>query len=492
MRLILLGLNHNTTPVEVRERLAVSPGRLRRGAARPARGRGRRRAGPALHLQPAGGVRGGGATAADRRGVGRPGQRRDGLPSRGGAAPGRPGRTSRPDRRRPEALPLRLPRRRGRPPPGARGRRARLTAGGGDQVLGQVKTAFQAAQAAGTAGPVLSALSGEALHAGKRVRTETEIGLGARSLGQVAAALARETLGDLAHRTALIIGAGKMSELAGRSLSEAGLRFLLVSNRTFDKAAGLAASLGGQAVHFDALPQSPGPRPTWSSPPPAPPTSTASRDPVGCHGCRRRPASGGRGPGRAAQCGPRRPRPAGPPPLRHGRPDGCGGHHPPGGGARAGRRRGDRSPRGWGLCGMVAPTAGRTRDHGPPRPGRSRSPGRGGPRPPPPGPAHRRARVRRRGHEPGPGEQAPPLPRLAASRPPATAAPRTSTWTSPPTSSGWTRAETSKDSGTGSGTKRAVPTRKLGACGKLVPGSRRRSYGVVGGSAAPPPRPLSP
>ena len=121
------------------------------------------------------------------------------------------------------------------------------------QILGQVKTALLAAQRAGTAGHVLSALFRQAIHAGKRARTETEIGLGARSLGEMAISLARQTMGELHGRSALIVGAGKMSELAGRTLAEAGLTCLMIANRTFDRAATLASALGGRAVHFDSL-----------------------------------------------------------------------------------------------------------------------------------------------------------------------------------------------------------------------------------------------
>jgi glutamyl-tRNA reductase len=125
---------------------------------------------------------------------------------------------------------------------------------GEHQILGQVKLAFQAALDAGTAGAVLAALFRQALCAGKRARAETDIGLGARSLGQMSVSIAREALGDLARRTALLIGAGKIGKLAGRALVESGLRCVLVANRTFERAVELAQSLGGQAVHFDALP----------------------------------------------------------------------------------------------------------------------------------------------------------------------------------------------------------------------------------------------
>ncbi len=124
---------------------------------------------------------------------------------------------------------------------------------GEHQILGQVKDALQSAHEAGTTGAILSALFRQAITAGKRAHSETEIGQGARSLGQVAVTLARDVLGDLENRTALLIGAGKISKLAGRALVASGLRWILVANRTFDRAAQLASELHGRAVHFDAL-----------------------------------------------------------------------------------------------------------------------------------------------------------------------------------------------------------------------------------------------
>jgi glutamyl-tRNA reductase len=126
---------------------------------------------------------------------------------------------------------------------------------GEHQILGQVKDALRLAQDAGTVGDVLCGLFQRALTAGKRARNETEIGQGARSLGQVAVSIARETFGDLTHRTALLIGVGKINKIAGRALVESGLRWLLVANRTFERAVVVAQSLGGRAVHFDALAQ---------------------------------------------------------------------------------------------------------------------------------------------------------------------------------------------------------------------------------------------
>jgi glutamyl-tRNA reductase len=126
---------------------------------------------------------------------------------------------------------------------------------GEHQILGQVKDAFQNAQDAGTVSDLLCGLFRQALTAGKRARSETEIGQGARSLGQVAVSIAQETLGDLTNRTALLVGVGKINKIAGHALVESGLRWLLVANRTFERAVEVAQSLGGRAVHFDALGQ---------------------------------------------------------------------------------------------------------------------------------------------------------------------------------------------------------------------------------------------
>jgi len=126
---------------------------------------------------------------------------------------------------------------------------------GEHQILGQVKDAFQVAQNAGTLDDGLCHLFQRAIITGKRARNETEIAQGARSLGQVAVSIAHETFGDLTNRTALLIGVGKINKIAGRALVESGLRWLLVANRTFERAVAVAQSLGGRAVHFDRLAQ---------------------------------------------------------------------------------------------------------------------------------------------------------------------------------------------------------------------------------------------
>lgn len=124
---------------------------------------------------------------------------------------------------------------------------------GENEILGQVKNAYEIAHTAGTTGPILSALFRSAVGAGKRVRNKTGIGRAALSVATIVVELAEETLGSLADRTALLIGAGKMSTLTGRALLEAGLQCVLVANRTHERAQKLAQSLRGRAVRFDAL-----------------------------------------------------------------------------------------------------------------------------------------------------------------------------------------------------------------------------------------------
>ncbi len=130
---------------------------------------------------------------------------------------------------------------------------------GEHEVLGQVKHAAQIAHEQHTSGPLLSALFRYAIQAGKRVRTETEIGSLGRSVANVVVDLAQEMFGSLERRTALLVGAGKFSAITARALVKSGLHCVLIANRSFDRALNLAHSLGAaraEAVHFDALPAS--------------------------------------------------------------------------------------------------------------------------------------------------------------------------------------------------------------------------------------------
>jgi len=124
---------------------------------------------------------------------------------------------------------------------------------GEPQILGQVKEAYHAAEKAGALGSVLNALRNRSIAAAKRARTETGIGENAVSVSYVAVELARKIFGDLAERNVLLVGAGKMSELAARHLVRSGARATVLGGRTFEKAEQLAAALGGTAAPFESL-----------------------------------------------------------------------------------------------------------------------------------------------------------------------------------------------------------------------------------------------
>jgi len=124
---------------------------------------------------------------------------------------------------------------------------------GEGEILGQVRSAAQMAHLAGTSGPILSALFRYAIQAGKRARTETPIGQGNISVASVVVELAERVFGPLEDRTALLIGAGKISSITARALTRAGLHCVMIANRTYARAQKLAENLNGIAVHFDAL-----------------------------------------------------------------------------------------------------------------------------------------------------------------------------------------------------------------------------------------------
>ena len=115
---------------------------------------------------------------------------------------------------------------------------------GEPQILGQVKDAFETAQAAGTVGTVLSRVVNRALHAAKRVRTETAIGEGQVSVSSVAVDLAQQIFGSLKGRVVLLVGAGEMAEAAALALEHAGAR-LVVVNRSHERGVELAQRVGG-------------------------------------------------------------------------------------------------------------------------------------------------------------------------------------------------------------------------------------------------------
>lgn len=122
------------------------------------------------------------------------------------------------------------------------------------EVQGQVKRAYETALAAGTAGPLTNRLFTAALQTGKRVRTETKITEGHASVSSVAVSLAEDTLGELADRNVVIIGAGETSELTARALHERGVTTMFVANRRAARARALADRFGGNVIAFDELP----------------------------------------------------------------------------------------------------------------------------------------------------------------------------------------------------------------------------------------------
>ena len=124
------------------------------------------------------------------------------------------------------------------------------------QILGQLKAAYAASKAAGTHGPVLARCLERAFGVAKRVRTETLIARGAANVSTVAVELAKNVVfGDLAGKSVLVVGAGKMSRLAARHLYAAGALRIVVTNRSPEKAEALAAEVDGVAKPWADLEQ---------------------------------------------------------------------------------------------------------------------------------------------------------------------------------------------------------------------------------------------
>jgi glutamyl-tRNA reductase len=121
------------------------------------------------------------------------------------------------------------------------------------QILGQVRGAYELARAADTAGPVLHRLFRQALRVGRRVRTETAIGENPASISSAAAELAERVFGNLEGRRILILGAGKMSDLATVNLISRGVESVFVANRSLERAERLASRFGGRAVGLEEV-----------------------------------------------------------------------------------------------------------------------------------------------------------------------------------------------------------------------------------------------
>jgi len=122
---------------------------------------------------------------------------------------------------------------------------------GETEITGQIKTAYEAARAARLTGRVLNGAFQRAFQVVKAIRTQTQIGRGATSVGSVAVQLAEKIFGgDFHDKTVMIIGAGKMGEACIRHLVKKGVRSIIVANRTLDRARELAREFGGRAVNY--------------------------------------------------------------------------------------------------------------------------------------------------------------------------------------------------------------------------------------------------
>ncbi len=119
---------------------------------------------------------------------------------------------------------------------------------GEPQILGQMKTAFSAANEAGTTGKLLNRLFQHTFKSAKQVRTDTAIGSSPVSVAFAAVSLGRQIFGDLSGKTVLLIGAGETIELAARHLHEQGIGRMIIANRTVEKAHHLAEEFGGYAI----------------------------------------------------------------------------------------------------------------------------------------------------------------------------------------------------------------------------------------------------
>jgi glutamyl-tRNA reductase len=124
---------------------------------------------------------------------------------------------------------------------------------GEPQILGQVKESYTTARSVGAVQGHLEKLLQSTFTVAKKVRSETQIGSSSVSIASVAVDLAKKIFGSLEGKCVLLVGAGKMSELAARHLMQQGADSIFVANRTHDRALGLARNFNGHAVRFDDL-----------------------------------------------------------------------------------------------------------------------------------------------------------------------------------------------------------------------------------------------
>ena len=124
---------------------------------------------------------------------------------------------------------------------------------GEPQILGQLKDAYRMASEHKSAGMVLNKLLHRAFSVAKKVRTETRIGSQAVSISYAAVELARKIFGEFEGKVAMLIGAGEMAELAAQHLLAGGISHLIIANRTLERAVELSKELGGEAIGLDEV-----------------------------------------------------------------------------------------------------------------------------------------------------------------------------------------------------------------------------------------------
>lgn len=121
------------------------------------------------------------------------------------------------------------------------------------EILGQVRESYRVAHELGATGPVLNRLFQGALEVGKRIRSETELGARPMSIATAGVKLAESIFGKLRERTALVLGAGAMSDQVVNQLRERGIAHLYIANRSRERAAELAERVGGETVPWESL-----------------------------------------------------------------------------------------------------------------------------------------------------------------------------------------------------------------------------------------------
>jgi glutamyl-tRNA reductase len=124
---------------------------------------------------------------------------------------------------------------------------------GEPQILGQLKQAYREASEQDAAGLIVNRLMHKAFSVAKRIRTETEIGSSAVSISYAAVELAKKIFGNLKNKIAMLVGAGEMAELAAQHLMNQGVAEVLVANRTFERAVNLARCFNGKPVALEEL-----------------------------------------------------------------------------------------------------------------------------------------------------------------------------------------------------------------------------------------------